>query len=34
MFVSLPYALKAADADTLGGRTVADFVLTDGLSER
>jgi hypothetical protein len=32
MLLSMPYALKAGDADTLGGRTLADFVLTEHLS--
>jgi hypothetical protein len=31
MLVSVPYALKAADAATLNGRSLADFVLTDQL---
>jgi len=29
LMVSVPYALKAADADTLGGRPLSSFVLTD-----
>ena len=29
-FISVPYALKAGDADTLGGRPLADFVLLSG----
>ena len=29
MLVSVPYALKAADADTLGGKPIAAFVLTE-----
>ncbi|HZO99838.1 MAG TPA: hypothetical protein VFD30_06075 [Terriglobia bacterium] len=31
MLVSVPYALKAADADKLGGRPASDFVLADQL---
>ncbi len=30
MMVSVPYALKAHEADTLGGRSVSDFVLAAG----
>lgn len=30
LLVSVPYALKAADAETLGGKPLAAFVLTDG----
>jgi hypothetical protein len=33
MLLSMPYALKAADADTLAGKTVTDFVLTERLSD-
>ena len=29
-FTSVPYALKAGNADTLSGRPIADFVLVDG----
>jgi len=29
LLVSVPYALKAADADTLGGKPVSSFVLTN-----
>src|SRR5436190_3808335 len=29
LLVSVPYALKAADADTLGGKPVSAFVLND-----
>ena len=32
LIVSVPYALKAADADTLGGRPLSDFVLSDTAS--
>jgi hypothetical protein len=32
MLVTVPYALKAGDADTLAGRTVTDFVLADQLT--
>lgn len=31
---SVPYALKAADADTLGGRPLSDFVLTEAAVAR
>ena len=31
-FLSVPYALKASDADTLGGRPLAEFMLVDGAS--
>jgi len=31
--VSTTYALKAADADTLGGKTVDQFVLTTNLTQ-
>src|SRR5207237_2653327 len=34
LLVSVPYALKAADADTLGGRPLTAFVMTDGLHSR
>ena len=33
MLVSVPYALKAADADTVAGKTVKDFVLAENLNE-
>ncbi len=33
MLVSTTYALKAADADTLGGRTVDQFVLANNLTQ-
>jgi hypothetical protein len=33
MLLSFPYALKAADADTLGGKTLSQFVLTENLQE-
>ena len=29
-FISVPYALKASDADTLGGRPLSEFVLLSG----
>src|SRR5579884_345781 len=32
LLVSAPYALKAADADTLGGRPVSDFVTRDSFA--
>ena len=32
--VSVPYAQRAKEADTLAGKSAADFVLTDNLSER
>jgi hypothetical protein len=34
MLVSVAYALKAADADTVGGKAPADFVLTTNLTEQ
>ena len=33
MLVSVPYALKAREADTLAGKTAADFVLTEHLND-
>jgi hypothetical protein len=33
MLVSVPYALKAADADTFGGKAPADFVLSEMLKD-
>ena len=33
-FTSVPYALKAGDAETLGGRPASDFVLTPGSKDR
>jgi hypothetical protein len=33
MLVSVPYALKAREADTLAGKTASDFVLTESLSD-
>jgi hypothetical protein len=32
LFVSVPYALKAADADTVGGKPLSSFVLYDDLT--
>jgi hypothetical protein len=32
--VAVPYALKAAEADTLAGKSAADFVLAENLGER
>ena len=32
LMVSVPYAFKAHEADTLGGRSVSDFVLANGAS--
>jgi hypothetical protein len=32
LLVSVPYALKAAEAETLSGKTASDFVLTEQLS--
>ncbi|HZU25065.1 MAG TPA: hypothetical protein VFA04_06060, partial [Bryobacteraceae bacterium] len=34
LLVSVPYALKAADADTLGGRPASAFLTRDSLSAR
>jgi hypothetical protein len=34
MLVAVPYALKAADADTLGGKSASDFVLSDASRRR
>ncbi len=34
MLLSVAYALKAADADTVGGKTPSDFVLTTNLTEK
>lgn len=34
MMVSVPYAAKAGDAETIGGRPAADFVLSGELRER
>src|ERR1051325_7525944 len=34
MLISVPYALKAADADTVGGKAPSDFVLASNLSEK
>jgi trimeric autotransporter adhesin len=33
LLVAVPYALKAADADTLAGKTVTSFVLTENLAK-
>jgi hypothetical protein len=33
MLVTMPYALKAAEADTLGGKTATDFVLNERFAE-
>jgi hypothetical protein len=33
MLVSVPYAFKAHDAETLGGKSVSDFVLADGTTD-
>ena len=33
-FFSVPYALKAGDADTLGGRPLSDFILLSGGGRR
>ena len=30
LLVSVPYALKAHEAETLGGRTASDFVVANG----
>jgi hypothetical protein len=34
LLASVPYALKAADADTLGGRPASEYVTTQQLAER
>jgi hypothetical protein len=34
LFVSVPYALKAVEAEKLGGKSVSDFVLSEGLGEQ
>lgn len=34
LLVSVPYALKAMDAEKLSGRSVSDFVLSEGLSDQ
>ena len=34
MLISVPYALKAADADTVGGKAASDFVLTTNFTEK
>jgi hypothetical protein len=34
MLVAVPYALRAADAETLGGKPLSEFVLTDGSRRR
>jgi hypothetical protein len=34
LLVSVPYALKAADADTLGGKPVSAFVLADSAGDK
>ena len=33
MLVTVPYALKAREADTLAGKSASDFVLTESLSD-
>jgi trimeric autotransporter adhesin len=33
LLVAVPYALKAVDADTLGGKPVASFILTENLTK-
>jgi hypothetical protein len=33
LLVAVPYAMKAADAETLGGRSVTSFVLTENLAK-
>jgi hypothetical protein len=33
LLVAVPYAMKAADAETLGGKTVTSFVLTENLAK-
>jgi hypothetical protein len=33
LLVAVPYALKAADAETLGGKTMTSFVLTENLAK-
>jgi len=34
LLVSVPYALKAVEAEKLGGKSVSDFVLTESLGEQ
>ena len=34
LLVSVPYALKAVEADKLAGKSVSDFVLSDSLAEQ
>ena len=34
LFVSVPYALKAIEAERLGGKSVSDFVLSESLGEQ
>jgi hypothetical protein len=34
LFVSVPYALKAVEAEKLGGKSVSDFVLSESLGEQ
>src|SRR5215831_8903981 len=34
LLVSVPYALKAADADTIGGKPLSAFVLTETLADQ
>src|SRR4029077_15691167 len=34
LLVSVPYALKAVEAEKLGGKSVSDFVLSEGLGDQ
>ena len=34
LLVSVPYALKAHEAETLGGKTISDFVLANGVNSK